>query len=445
MTIPPPEPVDLRRGRHVHSAPARTLGITRITQTSDLPPGINALASADGRTIIVRAGLDKATRRRAVREVLAASHRFPALVLYPALADNRIRRMIVDAADSLSSLMQHAVAFAGSNPTTTALAAVATIATAGAATAGVMTAVAPAAPPPDRPAHYARPAGAISRPPTIRVTLPDRADTYLGVYERSSPASYTGIGQFASAIGHQPNIAVYYSGWDERFRTDFAQEAAVHGAIPCVQIDPWGVDIGGIAAGRDDAYLISFAQAVHAYGLGVIISFGHEMNTPQYPWGFGHVKPATFIKAWRHIVGIFRMQGDLNVTWLWTVNVNDPETGPIGAWYPGSQYVTWVGIDGYYVRDSDTFSSVFGQTIGDVNYVAPGKKILITETAASPPGPVQARQISGLFAGIRDQQILGFVWFDVTQSGSLYRQNWRIENDPAAIAAFRQAARNYRW
>ena len=67
MTIPPPEPVALRRGRHVHSAPARTLGITRITQTSELPPGINALASADGKTIIVRAGLDKATRRRAVR------------------------------------------------------------------------------------------------------------------------------------------------------------------------------------------------------------------------------------------------------------------------------------------------------------------------------------------------------------------------------------------
>ncbi len=58
---------------------------------------------------------------------------------------------------------------------------------------------------------------------------------------------------------------------------------------------------------------------------------------------------------------------------------------------------------------------------------------------------MQARQISGLFAGIRDQQILGFVWFDVAQSGSLYRQDWRIENDPAAIAAFRQAARNYRW
>jgi len=444
MTIPPPEPVALRRGRHVHSAPARTLGITRITQTSELPPGINALASADGKTIIVRAGLDKATRRRAVREVLAASHRFPALVLYPALADNRIRRMVVEVADSVSSLLQHVAAFTGSNPTATALAAVATVVTAGAATAGVMTAVAPASPPSQHPAHYGTPVAGSSRTP-IHVTLPDRADSYLGVYAKGSPDSYAGIDQFAAAIGHQPNIAVYYSGWNEKFQTGFAYEADVQDATPCVQIDPRGVSIGGIAAGRDDAYLISFARAVHAYGKGVIISFGHEMNALTSKWGYRYVEPGTFREAWRHVVRIFRQQGDFNVTWLWTVNVNDPETSSIGEWYPGSRYVTWVGIDGYYVRNTDTFESVFGQTIGDVNDVAPGKKILIAETAAAPPGPVQARQIRGLFAGIKNKQILGFVWFDIEQSGSLYSQDWQVDNDPAAIAAFRQAAKNYRW
>ena len=444
MTIQPPEPVAPRRGRHVDPAPARILGITRITQSSELPAGINALASADGKMIIVRAGLDKATRRRAVRDVLAASHRFPALVLYPALADSRIRRMIMEVTDAAGSLMQHVVSFAGSNPTATAMAAVATVATAGAATVGVMTAVAPASPAPQHPAYSPAPAGA--RPPApIHVTLPDRAGSYLGVYEHSSPDTYLGINQFASAIGHQPNIAVYYSGWNETFRTGFAEQAAYYGAVPCVQIDPSGVDIAGIAAGRDDVYLTSFARAVHAYGGGVIISFGHEMNAPTYPWGYGHVKPAIFVAAWRHIVGVFRAQGDFNVTWLWTVNVNDPDTGPISDWYPGGQYVTWVGIDGYYVRDSDTFGSVFGQTIGDVNAVAPGKRILIAETAASPPGYVQASQISGLFAGIKDQQILGFVWFDVAQAGGLYHQDWRIEDDPAAIGAFKRAARNYRW
>ena len=43
--------------------------------------------------------------------------------------------------------------------------------------------------------------------------------------------------------------------------------------------------------------------------------------------------------------------GAENVTWLWTVNIIEkrPAAFPApGPWWPGSSYVTWVGIDGYY-------------------------------------------------------------------------------------------------
>ena len=36
------------------------------------------------------------------------------------------------------------------------------------------------------------------------------------------------------------------------------------------------------------------------------------------------------------------------------------------TFWPGRGYVTWVGIDGYYFRPSDTFNSVFGPTIDQV-------------------------------------------------------------------------------
>ena len=39
MTIQPPEPVAPRRGGMSMPAPARILGITRITQSSELPAG----------------------------------------------------------------------------------------------------------------------------------------------------------------------------------------------------------------------------------------------------------------------------------------------------------------------------------------------------------------------------------------------------------------------
>jgi hypothetical protein len=35
---------------------------------------------------------------------------------------------------------------------------------------------------------------------------------------------------------------------------------------------------------------------------------------------------------------------------------------------------------------------------------------------------------------------LGLVWFDIAQSDGIYHQDWRIEGNPAAQAAFRLGA-----
>ena len=92
--------------------------------------------------------------------------------------------------------------------------------------------------------------------------------------------------------------------------------------------------------------------------------------------------PKTFVAAWRHIVTIFRGEGAKNVTWLWTINQDPPGTGPGRQWWPGAKYVTWVGIDGYYFRPSDTFGTVFGKTIQQVRAFT-DKPILLSETAVS--------------------------------------------------------------
>jgi hypothetical protein len=124
-----------------------------------------------------------------------------------------------------------------------------------------------------------------------------------------------------------------------------------------------------------------------------------------------------------------------NVTWLWTINQDRPGTGPIASWWPGAKYVTWVGIDGYYFRRSDTFASVFGSTIHQVRDLT-GKPILLSETAVGPRAG-QFTKISDLFSEMRQYRTLGLVWFDKVQNDGIYHQDWRIENDPQADAAFR--------
>jgi hypothetical protein len=233
----------------------------------------------------------------------------------------------------------------------------------------------------------------------------------------------------------QPNLVGYYSGWAQSFDTPFAENIVRHGSIPYVQIDPMYASVAAIAAGSYDSYLRSYADSVRDFSHAVVIGFGHEMNGTWYSWGYGHTSPSVFVAAWRHIVTVFRAEGADNVTWLWTVNQDRRGTGPIADWWPGTNYVTWVGIDGYYVRPSDTFYSVFGRTISQVRALS-GKPILLSETAVGPQAG-QFVKIFNLFAGMQKYGALGLVWFDKTQSGSLYHQDWRLEGKSHADVAFR--------
>lgn len=271
-------------------------------------------------------------------------------------------------------------------------------------------------------------------PPVVHATLPPTVASYLGVFENSSPPDYGPIATFARTVNAQPNLVGYYSGWAQPFATSFARAIYVHGVRPFVQIDPTDASISGIAAGVYDGYLRLYADNVREFGHAVVIGFGHEMNAPTYPWGYRHVSSATFVAAWRHIVGLFRKEGAENVTWLWTLQADGPGTGPIASWWPGASYVTWVGIDGYYYTRSDTFTKVFGKTIDQVRALT-GKPVLLSETAVGPLAGAYFK-IQDLFAGMRRYNTLGLVWFDKKQDDGIYHQDWRIEDDQLAVRAF---------
>lgn len=277
--------------------------------------------------------------------------------------------------------------------------------------------------------------------PAAVAALPVKPASYLGVYERDALTSYESVSEFGQNAGREPNLAGYFGGWPEAFKTDFAKTALAHGAATLVQMDPSNAPVAAIAAGDYDDYLRSFADSVRDFGHPLVIGFGHEMNATWYSWGYGHVPPRTFVAAWRHIVTLFRSQGADNVTWLWTIQADIKGSGPIQDWWPGSRYVTWVGIDGYYYLPSDTFASVFGGTIAQVRLFAK-KPVLLSETAVGPLTG-QPAKITDLFRGMAAYQTLGLVWFDITQHAGIYHQDWRVEDNAAAERSFRAAARRY--
>ena len=275
----------------------------------------------------------------------------------------------------------------------------------------------------------------------LPVNLPTSTGSYLGVYTKGIPDSYAGVTAFAGATGIKPDVVMSYNGWWEPFPLGFARTAANNGAVPLIQLDPTTVRVAGVASGRYDGYLSAYAETVRGYRHPVIMSFGHEMNGSWYSWGYGRTSPTVFVAAWRHIVKLFRALGAQNVTWMWTVNIiNDAHGGDIPRptqWWPGGSYVNWVGIDGYYEKSSWQFAPLFGPTIGAVRTVTTDP-ILIAETGAEPAAN-QPAKIGDLFAGIQNYGLLGFVYFNSTNSVGVPF----ALSSPAAVAAFRNGASTY--
>ena len=285
-------------------------------------------------------------------------------------------------------------------------------------------------------AFHSSPAGSPAGRVTHAHLIRPISAAFLGVYPAGP--GYGPIASFANAAGKRPDIVGYYSGWYAPFPTSYARTIERHGAALMVQMDPAYLSVRGIAAGRYDGYLSAYAESVRAFGHAVIIGFGHEMNAPWFSWGYGHTSPATFVAAWRHIVMLFRALGADNVTWLWTINADQAGTGPPASWWPGARYVTWVGIDGYYRRPSDTFAGVFGHTIGQVRAFTL-KPVLLSEAGVMTSADSLA-QITNLFQGMRRYGMLGLVWYDQAQGHGIRGRDFRLVGNVPAENVFRLSA-----
>jgi mannan endo-1,4-beta-mannosidase len=267
-------------------------------------------------------------------------------------------------------------------------------------------------------------------------------DLYIGIYQPNSPGSYNQLATFAALAGFTPRITSYYTNdFAMPFALSFAREAASEGTTVLVQWQPRNTTNAAVASGAEDGVIIAAAQAIASLNYQVILSYGQEMNGDWYSWG--NVAPntaAAYIAAYRHIWEIFQQQGVHNVTWLWDPNIIYEGSQALQTWYPGDQYVDWVGLDGYFGQPTDTFSSVFSPSIAELRTFT-YKPLLIAETGVS--GATGAAQLDSVFAGASLAGAVGIVYFDETQTGDAMHQDWRLENNAANMLAFKAGIQTY--
>ena len=284
------------------------------------------------------------------------------------------------------------------------------------------------------------PAGVAPSPPAV----------LFGVSTPSGPRDLSELDAFEANAGKRVGVVMYFQGWAyDEFDATLAAAVAARGALPEITWEPWdyrsGVDqpaysLASIAAGSHDAYITRWAEGARAYGGPLLVRFAHEMNTDHYPWSeaVNGNQRGQYVAAWRHVVDIFRTVGASNVSWVWSPNVAGPGTLPLARLYPGDHYVDWVAADGYNGGTALpcggwlTFTQIFDATLAELASLAPGKPVMIGETASTEDGGAKASWITEFFAELaRRPQIRGFVWFNHQKE-----TDWRIESSVAATRAF---------
>lgn len=109
---------------------------------------------------------------------------------------------------------------------------------------------------------------------------------------------------------------------------------------------------------------VSFAEACAKFTKPIFIIFAHEMNGSWYPWSVwidknnnltkdkgeetGHT-PEKYQEAFRNVSAIFHKKAP-NVAMVWCPNqgwLGKERIDPYTPFYPGDEYVDWVGLDFY--------------------------------------------------------------------------------------------------
>jgi hypothetical protein len=250
---------------------------------------------------------------------------------------------------------------------------------------------------------------------------------------------------FERTIGRRLAIVSLYMRWPDPMPVALAAWDLRGRRIPMISWD--GISSAEVIAGLYDSQLRHAAEQLESLHGPVLLRYMPEMNDASVAKFAG--SPATFIAAWRHVYGIFRNAGASNVQWVWCPTSLGFAGGGAQAFYPGENYVNWIGADGYNWAPGlpgarwRSFAAIF-----NAFYLwADGqpKPLLIGEfgTCEGLRG-AKARWFSqaGGELHMLFPRIRAVVYFSSVGMDFGLRFDWRADSSQSALAAFRALVRD---
>lgn len=248
-------------------------------------------------------------------------------------------------------------------------------------------------------------------------------------------------------LGRDLRIIHWFYDWDDLLPARYAD--VPKDAIVLLSWD--GVRYDRVLNGSQDRHLRASAKNLARYGRPIFLRWAWEMNGDWYDWGGPRNgrDPQAFVRAWRHVHDIFVQAGATNVGWVWGPNWQSRPGEPwndLRHYYPGDEYVDWVGVSGYTDATRLTPDVLYEDIYQEY---ADRKPIMIAETGVRRKGGEQSADWIDLLRQWLDHHrgVGAVVWFDTNTHarGTDRFTDFRIDRHPAMLAAYQRLAADPRF
>lgn len=167
-------------------------------------------------------------------------------------------------------------------------------------------------------------------------------DKHLTCSDNASGRALAADEGFAALTGKKLAVCYDYCRYGRPFPLAWARNLCRRGVAPQIAWEP-----ESLAQVRDNDYLRQFARAAATCNGPIFLRYACEMNGDWTPY---HRDPEVYKQKFRLVHDVMARLAP-NVAMIWCVN-SIPENN-IERYYPGDQYVDWVGVNFYSVYYHD--------------------------------------------------------------------------------------------
>ncbi|KDR94825.1 Glycosyl hydrolase family 26 [Peptoclostridium litorale DSM 5388] len=267
---------------------------------------------------------------------------------------------------------------------------------------------------------------------------------------------------FEEEMGRKFEFLMTYSDFEHDVNLDEVEDVYEDGRVIMLTWQPWTyidktqnenlesestVLIPEIIKGSYDEYIRKWARDIKSIGNPVFVRFANEMNGDWDAWCAWYFGKDTelYNEAWKHLWNIFKEEGADNALFVW--NPHD-RSYPDFVWnnshmyYPGDEYVDWVGLTGY--NNGTSFNGDSWREFGEIYYPLYNdymkhyseKPFMITEFSCNEDGGDKAKWINdgfNEFANMPNIKIA--VWFNQVDT----KWQYNIDSSKRSYRAFQNS------